>query len=138
MTDPTQGHSPLPWRVRECPGRGFDEITSADGMRCAFSPGGSELGKVTAYANAALIVREVNEAPKLREEVERLRALVREAARLIGKPPADALTQHALADAWYVKEMCPRLVQMFRARAGRDAHLTAYDAYLEEQENSDD
>ena len=116
MTDKTKGHSPLPWRIPASGSiLGLDEVTSADGKRCAFSPGGS-LGTPVAYANAALIIREVNEAPKLREEVERLRALVRDAARLIGKPPASSqYTPPDAWDAWYVKQMPLRQVQRFHA-----------------------
>ena len=63
--DPTEGHSPLPWDCTVC----GDVVFDADAEWIA---------SAATCADAALIVREVTEAPRLRAEVERLKALLDE------------------------------------------------------------
>lgn len=64
--DPTEGHSPLPWTFCES---GMDWLRDAGDHGIVMFDSGFA-------ADAALIVREVNEAPKLREENAKLRELL--------------------------------------------------------------
>ena len=80
--DPTAGHSPLPWSWADCRASAIIQMAPRVSLSEPYEPQQRIewfTGKLPKHqqiernANAALIVREVNEAPKLRAEVGRLR-----------------------------------------------------------------
>jgi hypothetical protein len=106
--DPTQGHSPLPWGIWSPV---LPEIHDADLEDIEPGP-----------ADAALIVREVNEAPKLRERVRELEAEIK----------------NAFDDAWHMGYDAGMEDGAPIRHVVRSSAPTAEKAWVEYKENTDD